>query len=363
MVEVALKNLTKRYGKKVAVERLSITFPDNSLTVLLGPTGAGKTTILKCISGVLTPDEGDILFDNVSVLTIPPWKRNVAQFFQTYALYPHLSVFDNIAYPLRERGLSKDEIVRRVKEVAEKLRITYVLDRENPATLSGGEMQRVALARTLVRDPQVFLLDEPISNLDAKLREEMIYEFKRLARELRQTIIYATPDHFEALAVGEQIAIIKDGRLVQQGTPEDIYYKPSNIFVATFVGSPPINLLEGEVKKIDNSVIFQGSGITLDITDIVGEWIKKVSEDKVVLAIRPEDIYILREKQKDLLKARALVSEPLGHETIVTCSLGESEIRVTVKGFINFNYGEDVWIKLNKQRIHVIDAKTGLVVL
>ncbi|RLG08994.1 MAG: sugar ABC transporter ATP-binding protein [Thaumarchaeota archaeon] len=363
MVKVTLKNLTKRYGKIIAVDGLSLEISDRSLTVLLGPTGAGKTTTLKCISGVLAPDEGEILFDDEPVTAIPPWERNVAQFFQTYALYPHLSVYDNIAYPLRERGLSKSEVDRRVKEIAEKLRISYLLDRKDPSTLSGGEMQRVALARTLVREPKVFLLDEPISNLDAKLREEMIYEFKRLCRELQQTVIYATPDYLEALAVGEKIAIIKDGKLIQYGTPQEIYYHPANKFVATFVGSPPINLIEGDLKIEKEGIIFQEGGVTIDLSDIAGDWINRLTGNKAILAIRPEDIHISREKRADSLMAKALVAEPLGHETIVTCKLGENEIRVLVKGFFNVKYGEEVWLKLNKQRIHIIDPKTEEVIL
>jgi len=363
MVKVTLKDLTKRYGKITAVNRLSLEVPNMSLTVLLGPTGAGKTTTLKCISGVVMPDEGDILFDDEPVTNIPPWKRDVAQFFQTYALYPHLSVYDNIAYPLRERGLSKDEVDRRVKEIARKLRISHVLDRKDPTTLSGGEMQRVALARTLVREPRVFLLDEPISNLDAKLREEMIYEFKRLCRELCQTIIYSTPDYLEALAVGEKIAVIRDGRLVQYGSPQEIYYHPANKFVATFVGSPPINMMEGTLRVKDNSVTFSEGGVTIDLSDIAGGWMNRLSGDEVILAIRPEDISISREKEPGTLRARALVAEPLGHQTIVTCSLGEIEVRVLVKGFFEVKYGEEVWLKLNKQRIHIIDPRTEEVIL
>jgi len=363
MVKVTIRNLTKRYGRFVALDKLNLEVPNRSLVVLLGPTGAGKTTTLKCVAGVLAPDEGEILFDDKPVTAIPPWERNVALFFQTYALYPHLSVYDNIAYPLKERGLSKPEIDRRVKEVAERLRIIHLLDRKDPSTLSGGEMQRVALARTLVREPKVFLLDEPISNLDAKLREEMIYEFKRLCRELQQTIIYATPDYLEALAVGEKIAVIKDGKVIQYGTPQEIYYHPVNKFVATFIGSPPINIIEGNLRIENKSIIFQEGGVTIDLSEIAGDWVNRLSGDKVALAIRPEEITISRERQADALQAKALVAEPLGHETIVLCDVGGNEIRVLVKGFINVRYGEEVWLKINKQRIHVIDPKTEEVVL
>ncbi|MEM2188071.1 MAG: ABC transporter ATP-binding protein [Candidatus Bathyarchaeia archaeon] len=363
MVRVSLIDLTKRYGRITAVDGLNLDIPNMSLTVLLGPTGAGKTTTIKCISGVISPDKGDILFDGESVINIPPWERNVAQFFQTYALYPHLSVYDNIAYPLRERGVSKDEIDKRVKEVARKLRINHLLDRKDPTTLSGGEMQRVALARTLVREPKVILLDEPISNLDAKLREEMIYEFKRLCRELCQTIIYATPDHLEALAVGERIAVIKDGKLHQYGTPEEIYNHPVSKFVATFVGSPTINMIEGELKMKDGSLYLVEGGVTINISNIAGDWINKLSGDKIILAIRPEDILILKERQEGSLEAKALIAEPLGHETVVTCKLGENELKILVRGFFSVKYGEHVWIKINMSKAHIIDPKTEVVLI
>ncbi|HDD40061.1 MAG: sugar ABC transporter ATP-binding protein [Thaumarchaeota archaeon] len=363
MVKVTLRNLTKSYGKVIAVDDLTLEIPDKSLTVLLGPTGAGKTTTIKCISGVLSPDRGDILFDDESVLSLPPWERDVAQFFQTYALYPHMSVYDNIAYPLKQRGLSKNEIDRKVKEIARKLRIYHLLDRKDPTTLSGGEMQRVALARTLVREPKVFLLDEPISNLDAKLREEMIYEFKRLCRELQQTMIYATPDYLEALEVGEKIAVIRDGKLQQYGTPQEIYYHPVNKFVATFVGSPPINMLEGDLKTQNSSIVFQGGGVTIDISELAGKWLEKLKGDKIILAIRPEDIEISKEKLEGAFRAKALVAQPLGHETVVVCNLGENEIRILVKGFLSIRYGEEIWLKLNKQKIHIIDPNTEEVLL
>lgn len=363
MVKVTLKNLTKRYGDVVAVDRLSVEIPDRSLTVLLGPTGAGKTTTLKCISGVLIPDEGDILFDDESVIGVPPWERNVAHFFQTYALYPHLSVYDNIAYPLKEKNLSKNEIDKKVKEVTQKLRISHLLDRKDPTTLSGGEMQRVALARTLVREPAVFLLDEPISNLDAKLREEMVYEFKRLSRELRQTIIYATPDHLEALQVGERIIVIKDGKLLQYGTPRDIYYRPATKFVATFVGSPTINMIEGSLKIKEKTLIFEEGGITIDLSDIAGDWINKLTGDKIILAIRPEDVIISKEKIDDAINAKIIVAEPLGGETIVTCDVLGTEVKALIRGFFAAKYGENVWLKLNKQRLHIIDPRTEEVIL
>lgn len=363
MTRVTLRNLKKRYGEVAALDGLTLEVPDRSLVVLLGPTGVGKTTTLKCIAGLVNPDEGEILFDGYPVNDVPPWERDVAMFFQTYALYPHMSVYDNIAYPLRERRMSKSEIAQKVKLIARTLRIEHLLERKDPTTLSGGEMQRVALARTLVRNPRVFLLDEPITNLDAKLREEMRIEFTRMHRELNQTLIYATPDFLEALSIGEKIAVIKDGKLIQYDTPENIFYHPINKFVATFVGNPPINLIGGALKEIDGKLHFSGGGVTMDISGLAGGWLNNLRGVDVVLGIRPQDIGILPNKEPETFPARITLVEPLGHEKIVTAMMGENEVKIVAKGFIDLRPGQTIWLKLAKQRIHIIDPKTEKVVL
>ncbi|MEM4180119.1 MAG: ABC transporter ATP-binding protein [Nitrososphaerota archaeon] len=359
MTRVEIRGLRKSYGTVEALRGLDLVVESGALVALLGPTGAGKTTTLKCIAGVEEPDDGDILFDGESVLGIPAWRRNVAMFFQSYALYPHLSVYDNIAYPLREQKMSKDEIDKMVKSVAEKLRISLLLDRKEPSTLSGGEMQRVALARTLVRKPLVFLLDEPISNLDAKLREEMRTEFKRLHKELKQTIIYATPDYLEAFAIAEKVAVIKDGMILQYDTPINLLKRPKNRFVATFIGSPTINLLKGVVRRGVRGWEFSAPGLRLELVEVGGASSKIYDGLEVEMAIRPHDIVLEAQQNANTFKAKVLAAERLGYETVVTLSVGEVELKTVSKGMRLYRYGEEVSISIPGDRVILFDVSSG----
>jgi len=246
MARVELRNVTKKFGKVVAVDRASLVVDDKEFFSLLGPSGCGKTTLLRIIAGLEFPDEGDVLIDDRVVTRLPPKDRDVAMVFQNYALYPHMTAFDNIAFPLavrrRELNLSKDEIRKRVVEVARLLNIEELLKRY-PSQLSGGEQQRVALARALVRRPKVWLLDEPLSNLDAKLRIIMRSELKKLQKTLGITTIYVTHDQVEAMSMADRIAVMNKGRVLQVGTPDELYHKPADTFVATFIGAPPMNLI------------------------------------------------------------------------------------------------------------------------
>lgn len=356
MTRVEVKSLWKSFGKVQALRGVDVTVESGDIVALLGPTGAGKTTLMKCIAGVERPDKGDIMFDGESVVDTPPWERNVAMFFQTYALYPHMSVYDNIAYPLRERKMAENEIKDIVHRVAEKLRISHLLSRKEPATLSGGEMQRVALARALVREPRVLLLDEPISNLDAKLREEMRAEFKRLHRELKRTLIYATPDYLEAFAVAEKIALINNGQVIQYDTPINILRNPRNKFVATFVGSPTANILRG-VIKLGKDAIFLDTGefqLTLNKTGL-----RNIDGKEVEVAIRPADVVLEPVHGQNLLIAKVVSSERLGTHTIVTVKVSGIEMKTVVKGMKTYQYGEEVKIGINGNKPLLFDAATG----
>jgi len=363
LARVTLRGLTKKYGEVAALDGFSLDVPDKSLVVLLGPTGAGKTTSFKCTAGLVKPDDGEVLLDGESVNDVPPWERDVAMLFQTYALYPHMNVYENIAYPLRERKMPQNEISRKVRSVAATLHIEHLLDRQEPATLSGGEMQRVALARTLVREPRLYLLDEPITNLDAKLREEMRSEFRRIHTELKQTILYATPDFIEALSIGEKIAIVKDGKVIQFDDPANILDHPLDKFVATFVGSPTINLLHGQLSRIERELYFDCSGVRINLTELAGDWVNKLTGEEAVLGVRPTDIRILLREELGTIASKVVTTEPLGHETVVTALVDDLELKIVAKGFVGLKHGQPIWLDMNKQRLHIIDPQTEKVVL
>ncbi|MBO3768814.1 MAG: ABC transporter ATP-binding protein, partial [Candidatus Brockarchaeota archaeon] len=243
MTRVVFKNVTKKYGNYIAVNNVSFEVEHKEFAVLLGPSGSGKTTILKLISGLEFPDKGEIWIGDRIVNKLPPKDRDVAMVFQNYALYPHKTVYENLAFPLKIRHVPKDEIDKRVKSIAKLLGIDRLLERK-PGQLSGGEQQRVALGRALIREPKVWLLDEPLSNLDAKLRTYMRAELKKLQRELGITTIYVTHDQVEAMTLADKLIVLNEGVVQQIGSPRELYEKPANVFVATFIGSPPMNIMK-----------------------------------------------------------------------------------------------------------------------
>ena len=359
MTRVKIKNLKKSYNGFEVLKGVSLEVSSGSIVALLGPTGAGKTTLLKCIAGVEQPDEGEIYFDDINVTYIPPWNRDVALFFQTYALYPHMSVYNNITFPLKQRKIDVGAMDNIIKSISTKLKISHLLDRKDPSTLSGGEMQRVALARTLVRRPRLFLLDEPISNLDAKLREEARVEFKRLHREFKQTIIYATPDFVEAFAVAEKIAVINNGEIIQYDDPLTLMRRPYNKFVATFIGSPPINIVRGHLVRVGNTVIFKSSGLEVDLPQ--DKNLETVSED-VELAFRPQSVRIDGSQSGRTLRGKILAAEFMGHQTILTILVDNFKFKAVVKGISKYAINEEVSFSIDSKGIILIDPKDGRVI-
>ncbi len=306
---VDFEQVSKRFGGVTAVEDLNLSVGDGELLVLLGPSGCGKTTSLRMVAGLETITAGTIRIGNVVVNNLPPRSRDVAMVFQSYALYAHLSVFDNLAYPLRVRKLKKDEIERRVRDVARVVQIEDLL-RRKPRELSGGQRQRVALGRAIIRRPAVFLMDEPLSNLDAQLRLHTRGELKRFQRELATTTIYVTHDQAEAMTLADRVAIMRDGKLQQVDPPKAVYRQPANVFVAGFLGSPPMNLLRFELTGGDGGPVLTGPNTRYALPAPLAERLRRAptAPGEVVLGVRPEDATLARQPLDGALSAEVFVS-------------------------------------------------------
>ncbi|MBD3217049.1 MAG: sn-glycerol-3-phosphate ABC transporter ATP-binding protein UgpC [candidate division Zixibacteria bacterium] len=354
MAGLEFKSVYKSFGRTVVVEDLNLSIHDGELFVLLGPSGCGKSTILRLIAGLEYMDEGEIVIDGRVINNIAPKDRNVAMVFQNYALYPHMTIYDNLAFPLKVKKVSAEKIRGIVEKQASLLGLTELLERK-PRTLSGGQRQRVALGRALVRDPSVFLFDEPLSNLDAKLRVSTRAEISRLQRTLEATMVYVTHDQEEALSLGDRIAILNEGRIQQIGTPEEIYDQPRNIFTASFVGSPKINLLEARIAE-DRVKIGGNSGIPM--ADSWREALKDKTTDAIVIGIRPENIFYERKSGDDLaFQAEILHTEFAGDRHVIFCRLGESEIRVKSGKAAPSAEGEKMELFVNPQNCLLFDQK------
>lgn len=357
MSHLSLVNLTKKYGKVTAISRLNLEVENRKITVLLGPTAAGKTTTLRCIAGLEKPQTGDIFIDGERINDLPPKDRDVAFVFQNFSLYPRYTVFENIASPLRIRNISKDDIDKNVKRVAHMLHIEHLLERK-PIFISGGEMQRVAIARALVRNPRVFLLDEPLTNLDAKIREETRTELKRLQNETGATFFYATPDQIDALSIGDRIVILNEGHVIQIGSPYEIYHQPANLFVADFVGSPAMNFLPALYSE--NGCIDVGPNLMK--IQLSKEKIEKcrqtLTSQEIIIGIRPEDITISLEKNEQSFLAQVELIEPLGVSQILQLKLNFLSIRVRSEKNVNIALNSSVYFTIKETKIHVFDKKT-----
>jgi len=361
LVSILLDNVTKRFGKVVAVNGLTLRVREGEFMVLLGPSGCGKTTTLRLISGLERVTSGRIYFDDELVddgetVFVPPQKRNVSMVFQSYALFPHMNVFDNIAFPAYVRKLPKEEIKRRVYEIAELLRIGDLLDRK-PSELSGGQQQRVALARALMIEPDVLLLDEPLANLDAKLRVYMRAELKRLQREFGCTTIYVTHDQVEAMSMADRIAVMNQGRIVQVGTPDDLYNRPANLFVAGFIGSPPMNLLD---CTLDGDTLDFGPfklKLPFDLVSVLQ------GKEELVFGIRPQDVRVKREKAEGCLEFTVYVSEPLGDRVVLTLVNSDVMIKALTDPEFRVEMGDKVWVCFDFSKAHLFDKQSGEVIV
>ena len=359
MVSLTVKNLTKTFGSTVAVNGISIKVLDKEFLVLLGPSGCGKTTTLRCIAGLEKPDKGEIYIGDTLVNDVPPKDRDIAMVFQSYALYPHMKVSDNIAFPLKMRKFPKGEIERKLKKTAEFLKIGHLLDRK-PGQLSGGEAQRVAVARAIVRDPMIFLMDEPLSNLDAKLRVYVRAELKRLQNDLKVTTIYVTHDQVEAMTMADEIAIMNKGLLQQLKSPKEIFDHPANLFVAGFIGSPPMSFLDCTLTEKNESILVDTGAFAFPIQEDIYRIIKEeATSSELILGVRPEDVYIKKRKTPEtLIQAEVYVVEPLGSEVIVDLNIDGNLVKAKGPPDLAVQQREKVWIGFNEEKIHIFDKKT-----
>jgi ABC-type sugar transport system ATPase subunit len=348
---LSVKQLSKRFGATEVLKNISFDVADGEFCILLGPSGCGKSTVLRLIAGLEAPSDGEIFIDVERVDPLPPQKRDIAFVFQNYALYPHKTVFENLAFALRLRGMSSKEIDAKVQDAARLLEIDALLHRR-PQALSGGQRQRVALGRAIVRQPKIFLFDEPLSNLDAALRANMRVELARLHRRLRATIVFVTHDQAEALTLGEKIIVLNRGSIQQTGTPSEIYHKPANTMVAGFVGSPQMNFLEGKLDQ--TGAILQSGGLRWAISALVNKALTRFANKSLTLGVRPEDFHLMDPDQGWLTGEVELI-EDLGSDRFlhIRCDSVELVARAGIDG--SFHTGDRVGLAVDAGRVHFFE--------
>lgn len=362
MAEIKLVDVVKRYGDVVAVDRTNLTAEDKEFLVLVGSSGCGKTTTLRMIAGLEKVTEGEIYIGDRMVNNVAPMDRDIAMVFQNYALYPHMNVFQNMSFGLELRGFAKSEIKQRVHEAAEILDIGELLKRK-PKELSGGQRQRVAMGRAIVRKPAVFLFDEPLSNLDAKLRVQMREELSRLHKRLETTIVYVTHDQIEAMTLASRIVIMDKGLIRQVGEPLDVYNHPANQFVAGFIGSPAMNFLDVDVQSIDGRLYFQGGAFRVMVPERLQQRFEPARGKKVIFGIRPEHLFD-RQIAGDLpgceiIKVTAEIVEPIGSEIVLVVFCGADRMTARVDSKTKARSGMSMELMLDTEHIHLFDADSG----
>jgi multiple sugar transport system ATP-binding protein len=349
-----LSGISKSYGPVRALDGLSVDVAEGKFFVLFGPSSVGKTTTLRMISGLVRPDVGRVEIYGKDVTDASIAGRGVSMVFQSFALYPHLTVYENFAYPLREEGTGREDIDRRVKETAAMLKLSHRLERK-PNTLSGGEQQRVALGRSLIRRPKILLLDEPLTNLDAKLRHDMRAELKRLHRQFGMTIVYATPDELEALSMGEEIAVMRNGAVVQRGSPDELYDSPADTYVAGKIGSPHMNMIKAKTVKDKSTFETSLGSISAHRKISFAE-----AGEAALLGIRPSDIRVAA-KGESAIDSTVQLLEPLGDVTIVSVAAGDETLRIVLpeSGAIALRPGQHLPIHLDPKKFHIFRASSG----
>ena len=344
MAGIRVEKVSKRFGKVEALKGVDLEVRDQEFLVLLGPSGCGKTTLLRIVAGLEAPTSGEVYIGERRVTHLPPRLRGIAMVFQNYAIFPHLTVYENVAFGLRMKRRPEEEIRRKVGEVAALLHIEELLDRY-PAQLSGGQRQRVAVARALAVEPEVLLMDEPLSNLDALLRLEMRAELKRLLKETRTTTLYVTHDQVEAMSLADRIAVMRQGEIVQLGTPTEIYHAPADTFVGGFIGNPPMNFLRA--GALGGRVVLEGFAVPSPV------------EGEVLLGVRPEDLRVSKEQAEGAFRDRVLVVEPLGPHLQLTLEREGETFRALADPDFSVAFGEEVWVRPNPGRVRLFHPKTG----
>ena len=354
MADIQFRNIRKSYGNVEVLSGIDLDIHDEEFVALIGPSGCGKSTLLRIIAGLEEHKSGDVQSDDVVVNDMTPMQRDIAMVFQSYALYPHMNVAGNMGFTLRMRGEKKAEIQRKVRDAADVLNLSDYLERK-PAELSGGQRQRVAMGRALVRNPKVFLFDEPLSNLDAKLRVEMRTEIRRLHQELKATSIYVTHDQVEAMTMADRIVVLNEGRIVQQGRPMDLFDRPASIFVAEFIGSPQINLFDGQVSSgMGGSVLEASAGVSIALPSLVGQEMSAVR-----WGVRPDDV-LLAAGDDAMIQGRVVVVEHTGSETLLFMDTALGRLCIKVPPRSPVLVGEQLGVRFETSSLHLFDASNGL---
>ena len=359
MGQVVLKDINKFYDSVHAVKDVNLQIRDKEFVVFVGPSGCGKTTTLRMIAGLEAISSGDISIDGQVVNDLAPMDRDIAMVFQNYALYPHMSVYDNMAFGLKMRKFDRSEIGQRVKEAADILGIGEYLKRK-PRQLSGGQRQRVALGRAIVRHPRVFLFDEPLSNLDAKLRVQMRVELKKLHDRLETTAIYVTHDQVEAMTLGDRVVVMKDGWIQQVGEPLELYGHPTNKFVAGFIGSPAMNFIDVAINEVNGQVVAETQGFRITVPPAKAAALRAYKGQQVAFGVRPEDVHLATGADAAHYSFDAVVEvvEPLGSEILLDVRVGRGTIVARVEPTVRVKVHETVKLAVNADRLHFFDAKT-----
>ena len=360
MKTLKIEDLSKNFGSTEVLRKINLEIDEGNFLVLLGPSGCGKSTLLNIIAGLETINEGDVFIDDYNVSKVEPKDRNIAMVFQSYALYPSMNVRENMIFGLKQAKTLKEKIEQQLEKVSKFLQVDQLLERK-PSQLSGGQRQRVAIGRALVREPRIFLFDEPLSNLDAKLRVEMRREIKKLHQQLKTTVVYVTHDQTEAMSLGTRIAIMNHGVIQQNDTPEMIYNKPSNTFVADFIGSPSMNLIKGNLKETSGEISFTASGSNFEIPIKDYEFKDKsnLNNREVFFGLRPEHIFFKKSNENDFeITLRADLSEYIGHEQIMTFDYANQEILAKFPSTIKIELAKNTKLYCDLTQISLFDAQT-----